>query len=801
MKSESNTQSRESYSESIGSRHPLRVKIGFCIFLAAIVWVVFGQTRNFEFVNFDDDKYVADNSSVTGGVTTKDVASAFGTSAMDNWVPLTTISHIMDYQFYGLKAGGHHLTNVLLHMAAAILLFLFLQEMTGAIWQSAFVAAVFAVHPLRAESVAWISERKDALCGLFFMLTLWAYGRYARSLSKMVWYLMTLFFAACALMSKPAAVTLPFVLLLLDYWPLRRFNGTTIWRLAAEKIPFLVLSVASCLATILMQKHVIAASEIVAVPLRVENAIVSYVVYAWQLFCPMRLSVFYRYPIEGLPFVKVAGAFLLLAVISLAVFYWRQKRPYLFVGWLWYLIMLVPVIGLMQVGSQAHADRYTYLPEIGLCVSLTWLVADFCSRLPLGRAALIGLAAVVLTMLTVGGYRQTSYWRNSGMLWAHALDCDPGNVRAHYNLGSYLYQNKQWDGAITHFGDAIEIAPEFSDAHNNLGMALSAKGDVDDAVVQYNEAIKLDTNYAIAHYNLGSAMLKKGQTDEAIAEFQTALMIDPAHAEQLNNAQLALPDVTAQSAQRMKTDYAMFHNALGLALSQKGQDNAALAQYQEALKLNPHYAEASYNLANALLKAGQTDEAMAQFQNAFKLDPGNAKAHNNLGTALRKMGRTDEAIAQYREALEIDPTYTPAYYNLGNALFQKGQIDEAINEYEAALKTQPNNMMLQNNLAHAIWTLATSPDSSKRNGAKAVEFAQTADQFASNNNPIILRVLAAAYAESGHFPEAIETAKRAQAMAIEQQNASLQNILQQEISLYQANTAVRAEPTDLTGWQ
>ncbi len=460
--------------------------------------------------------------------------------------------------------------------------------------------------------------------------------------------------------------------------------------------------------------------------------------------------------------------------------------------------MLVPVIGLVQVGSQAHADRYTYLPEIGLCFALTWLVADFCSRLPLGREALIGLAAVILATLTVGGYRQTSYWRNSGILWAHALDCDPGNVRAHYNLGSYLYQNKQWDGAITHFGDAIGIAPEFSDAHNNLGMALSAKGDVDDAVVQYNEAIKLDTNYAIAHYNLGSAMLKKGQTDEAIAEFQTALKIDPANAEQRNNAQLALPDVTAQ---RMKTDYALFHNALGLALSQNGQDNAALAQYQEALKLNPHYAQASYNLANALLKAGQTDEAMAQFQNAFKLDPGNAKAHNNLGTALRKMGRTDEAIAQYREALGIDPTYTPAYYNLGNALYQKGQIAEAIGEYQAALKTQPGNVMLQNNVAHAIWALATSPDASKRNGAEAVEFAQTEEQVAGSTNAIILRVLAAAYAESGHFPEAIETAKRALARATEQQNASLQNVLQQEISLYQANTAVRAEPTDLTGWQ
>ena len=784
---------------------------GGCVCLAIIVWIVYGQTRQFDFVNFDDGQYITDNAAVTNGVSLTGVASAFNSHATDNWVPLTTISHMVDCQFYGLNAGGHHLTNILLHTAAVIFLFLALNRMTGALWRSAFVAAVFAAHPLRAESVAWISERKDVLCGLFFMLTLWAYSGYARKGKRMAWYVTTLFFAACALMSKPVAVTLPFVLLLLDYWPLKRFREqpmdagsghqaaevTPVLRLIAEKIPFLILSVAACLPTVLSERQGITMTTVVPISLRMENALVSYVVYIKELFYPAKLAAFYYYPIRGLPFWEVAGAFLFLAAVSLAAFYWRRAHPYLLTGWFWYVVMLGPVIGLVQVGSQAHADRHTYFSEIGLGLLLTWLVADFCARLRQGRALLAGISAVILCALMVSGHRQTSYWRNGGTLWAHAIDCDPYDIRARYDLGNYLNQKKDLDGAIFQYESAIQVDPDFIGAHNNLGMALSAKGDVDGAIVQYEQAIKLDPDYAIAHYNLGSAILKKGQTDEAIQEFQAALNIDPAHAEVRNNPDLALPE---QTAARMKTDYAQFHNGLGLALAWKGELNEAIVQYQEALKLNPYYLEAIYNLANAFSKAGQIDEAVAAFQEAFKMDPGNAKQHNNLGTALRRLGRTDEAIAQYQEALKMDPSYAPAYYNLGNVLFQKGEINEAIAEYQAALKAQPNNMMLQNNLAHAIWTLATSPDASKRNGTEAVEFAQTADQLAGGNNPVILRVLAASYAESGNFPKAIEISKRALALATGQQNSALVNVLQQEISRYQTGSAVRADSTDMSGW-
>jgi tetratricopeptide (TPR) repeat protein len=883
---------------------------GICIFLAVIVWVVFGQERGFDFVNFDDGQYVSDNPAVTAGVTAHGVVSAFGARATDNWVPLTTISHMVDCQFYGLNAGEHHLTNVLLHMAAVILLFLALVKLTGRpltfpgtssvappplpsppvgereesrrgtvlrknIWRCAFVAAVFAVHPLRAESVAWVSERKDVLCGVFFMLTLWCYAGYAKwgfgiadcglrngegkgkkettrgaenakgnqRQARRLSYVFALVFAACALMSKPVAVTLPFVLLLLDYWPLGRFGNAECevgnepspheesrtsctpsplpsppmgvrgepsnknrvgpkagWMraLVLEKVPFLVLSIVACLPTILTEKQGITATTVVPIPLRIENAIVSYVTYIGEFFYPTGLAAFYYYPIRGLPFREVATAFVFLAAITVAVVLWRRKRPYLLVGWFWYGIMMVPVIGFVQVGSQAHADRHTYFSEIGLCLLLMWLAADLCGRLRHSRLILGGSAAVILLVLMSCGYKQVSYWQNSEALWRHAIECDRYDVRAYYNLANFLYQKEDLNGAITNFEIALEIDPGMVGAHNNLGMAFLDKGDQAGAVAQYRAAIKLDSDYAVAHYNLGSVLLKLGKTDEAIAEFKAALTIDPAHSELRNNSELALPEVTAK---RIKTNYAQFHDGLGSAYEGKTQIDEAIEQYQEALKLDPNYSQARYNLANALLKKGEVDQGVAQYQEAFKNDQGDAKSHNNLGTALRREGRVDDAIVQYQEALKIDPDYAPAHFNFANALLQKGEVNSAIAEYQAALKLKPDNVMVQRNIAHTIWPLATSPDAAARNGSNAVAFASEANETTGGTNALILRVLAAATAECGNFPKAIEMAKQALAIATEQQNPGLETALKKEISGYQANSPVRANPQDMSGWQ
>ena len=383
--------SPESASRPAGLHDRWMVRV-ICLVLAAMTWLVFGQTLGHEFVNYDDEDYVADNPAALGGLSLKGIVWAFTHDVNDNWTPLTVISHMLDCQLYGTQAGWHHLTSVLLHTASVIVLFLVLKRMTAALWRSAFVAAVFAIHPLHVESVAWIAERRDVLSGLFFMLTLGAYAGYVQRWPKVesresraqavptldprrstLDYCLVLLFFALGLMCKPMLVTLPFVLLLLDYWPLKRFTqpgGRLVpWRLIAEKVPLLALSGAACVATLFAQTEAIQPFEQMSLPLRVGNALISYVTYLGQMIYPAGLAVYYPYPETGLPLWKIVAAFVLLLVISAGALAARRKQPWFLFGWLWYLGMLVPVIGVLQVGSQARADRYTYLPQIGLYIA------------------------------------------------------------------------------------------------------------------------------------------------------------------------------------------------------------------------------------------------------------------------------------------------------------------------------------------------------------------------------------------------------------------------------------------------
>ena len=588
-----------------------------CIFLAAMTWLVFGQTLRHEFVSFDDNLYVCENPAVTHGLNLKGVGWAFTHTVVANWHPLTMMTHMLDCRLYGLNAGGHHLTNVLLHTASVILLFLVLRRMTGALWRSALVAAVFAIHPLRVESVAWVAERKDVLSGLFFMLTLWAYVRYvgkskAHSPKSKVFYGLVLLFFVLGLMSKPMVVTLPFVLLLLDYWPLNRFTPPPVpavtgkgdslknhflpWRLILEKIPLLALSGAACVATMMIQKDIIAP---VPLALRIGNAAVSYVVYLRQMFCPAGLAVLYPYPQNSLPGWKIALAVVLLAAISAGVFLRRQRQPYLLMGWLWYLGMLIPVIGLVQVGGQAHADRYTYLPQIGLYLALIWAAGSLGAGWRHRRVVLGGLSSVILVALIFCARTQTSYWRNSEVLWTHTLACTSDNYIAHYNLGD----------------------------------ALVKMGRRDEAIAQYQKTLQITPNYAEAHDNLGSVLLQKGRVDEAIAHYQTALRITPENA-------------TA-------------HNNLGNALFQKRMVAEAITHYQKALQINPDYAEAHNNLAWVLATAPQVslrngDEAVKLAERANQLTGGKTPIIlHTLAAAYAEAGRFGDAIRSVQKAIEL----------------------------------------------------------------------------------------------------------------------------------------------------
>ena len=615
-----------------------RIVSVLCLLLVLATALVFGQTIGHEFVNYDDGEYVYENPRVAAGLSFTGTAWAFTTVHAANWHPLTWLSHLLDVRLFGLHAGGHHLTSVLLHAAAAVFLFLALLRLTGDPWPSAFVAAVFAVHPLRAESVAWVSEGKDVLSGLFFMLTLWAYAGYARRPFSWVRYLPVAALFALGLMSKPMLVTLPFVLLLLDYWPLRRLSPATGGgafavprRVVFEKLPLLALTAASCVATYFAQGEAVAPIDLIPLSARIANAVVSYAAYMGQLFIPRGLAVFYPHPGSGLPIEKVVVSAVVLAVVSTLALVWRRRYPYLFVGWFWYLGMLVPVIGLVQVGSQAMADRYTYLPQIGLCLSVAWGGAQLTASWRYRRLACGAVAGIALAVLIGLGWRQVSYWRTSETLWTHTLASTGRNFTA----------------------------------HSNLGDALAESGKVEAAIVQYRKALDIRPASAKVNYNLGNSLARKGQVEEAVAHYRRALELAP--------------------------DHAKAHNNLGIALEGIGQVDAAVVHYRRALEINPGLADALYNLGNSLARKGQVAAAIAEYRRAVELAPDHAKAHNNLGIALEGIGQVDAAVGHYRRALEINPDYADAHHNLGVALANRGDPDAAILHLRKVIEFRPGH--------------------------------------------------------------------------------------------------------------
>jgi len=487
-----------------GSRSAL---LGICIFLSAITWLVFGQTLTHDFINYDDQVYVYENEQVSNGLTLNGIVWAFTHSVSGNWHPLTIATHMIDCQLYGLDAGGHHCTNVVLHTLAVLLLFFVLREMTSAIWPSAFVAALFAIHPLRVESVAWVSERKDVLSAVFFMLTLAAYVRYTRR-SSIASYLLMTFFFALGLMSKPMLVTLPFVLLLLDYWPLARFATpinlandaeSSSWldrrpvaeKLIFEKIPLVVLAAVSCVIALLLQGKALNPIAHIPLLLRVYNAVVSCVTYIWQMLWPDKLALLYPYPLSQLSIWPCVFAIGLLLAVTLVVWEFRKERPYLITGWLWYLGMLVPVIGLIQVGAQARADRYTYLPQIGLYLAATWAIADLSRSWPHRRKVLSILATAVIGLLAWRASSQTSYWKNSETIWNRTLAVTSNNAIAHQQLGNAALAAADLETAIFHFEESLKIAPDQANVHTNLGVALARDWRFGEAITHFEKSLAI----------------------------------------------------------------------------------------------------------------------------------------------------------------------------------------------------------------------------------------------------------------------------------------------------------------------
>jgi Flp pilus assembly protein TadD len=603
--------------------------IGICIALAALSWLVFGQTLWHDFVNYDDPRYVYENTKITEGLSISGIAWAFTHIHSMNWHPLTTISHMLDCQLYGLKAGGHHFTNVLLHIVAVMLLFLGLLQMTGAFWRSAFVAAVFAIHPLRVESVAWIAERKDVLSGVFFMLTLLAYLSYVR-LPRIRRYLVVVFVFACGLMSKPMLVTLPFVLLLLDYWPLDRIKEQ-VWKRVLEKIPLIALSVVSSIATFLAQKGAVGWTEDLPILERINNATVSYVLYIWQMLWPLNLAVFYPHPENRLPVWEIVSSLLLLICVTAVAITLRKQRPYLITGWLWYLGMLVPVIGLVQVGWQGGADRYTYLPQIGLYVALTWAVADLTTLWRHQRIILSVAALLTIVVLSWRASVQTWYWRDSETLFKHALAVTKNNDVAKNNLGIVYLRQGNVDEAISLLQAAVDLRPDNSPAHENLAKALLQKGKVADALTHYRKLLELQPDNIEVHNIVGTVLTQQGRIREGVEEWQKVLAVQSDNGNAMSN----LAWIFATSPDDSLRDGA---KAVQLAL--------------EALRISGHRIPIIFRtLAAAYAETGEFSKAIQTAQQGVEL----ANSQGNSGLAAELQGNM--ALYEQRRPLR-DPSLT-----------------------------------------------------------------------------------------------------------------------------------------------
>jgi tetratricopeptide (TPR) repeat protein len=816
--------------------YPPRLYIAIGLALTALTLLAFTPVCRNGFVNFDDDRYVTDNPHVQAGLTRAGVVWAWTGRHAGLWVPLTRLSLQLDAQLYGLDPAGFHRTNLLLHLANVLLLFAVLSRLTGAVWPSAFTAALFAVHPLHVESVAWVAERKDVLSTFFGLLAVGAYACYVARPSVPRYLAVAVLFAL-GLLAKPMLVTLPAALLLLDYWPLDRLRpvGSTsrrllLGRLALEKLPLAVLAGVFAAVALGTEEKSGAVMPLAQLPVgaRIGNALVACAAYLGKTAWPTRLAAYY--PLHARTALQALGAAGLLATITAWTLWQARRRPCLLVGWLWFLGHLVPVLGLVQLGSYARADRYTYVPHVGLFVLVAWGVRDLLRRRPLPRPVVAAAAGLVLATCAVGTARQVHVWHDSETLWNQALRVTSDNALAHYNLGVFLADRGQPDAAAVHFAAALQTSPHFEKARLHLGAALGQQGREVEAVAHFARALAENPDSAEAHALLGEVLVRLGRPEEAVGNYAAAVRLDPDRAEAQNNlGQLLLRQgnvaeaaVHCAAAVRLRPDSADAHNNLGAALFRQGQWEEAGREYATALELAPQHADAHANLGLALEQAGRTSDALEHYAAALRLDPGCALAHARLGVALARRGQFEPAVAHFNAALAVSPDDGELHHSLGLVREAQGRMADALPHYGAAVRLQPSVTEYHRSLAyayhesgqpdaaaaeyraasqiepdwsaaarHAAWVLATHPDPRHRNGTLALRLAKQACQASQPPSPESLDALAAAYAELGRFAEATAVGREARERASALGHAGLAGGVTQRLLFYEARRPFR----------
>jgi len=742
-----------------------------CVVLVLATFAAFEPVRHNEFVNYDDDDYVTENPQVTGGISWESMVWAFTSSHVGNWHPVTWLSHMLDCEFFGLEPPGHHLVNLLFHLVNTLLLFAVLKRMTGVIWRSAFVAAVFALHPLHVESVAWVSERKDVLSTLFWLLTMAAYLRYVNRQGGLGWYLLALLAFAVGLMAKPMLVTLPFVLLLLDYWPLGRFQNGQIaedsgdrnrkhsfFYLVREKVPFFVLAALGSVVTFLVERGggSVASKEWIPVTVRVSNASISCVKYMIKMVWPSRLAVLYPHPHKVFLLPAVLSALLLVA-ITIAIIYAGRRHKYLPAGWLWYLGTLVPVIGLVQVGGQALADRYTYVPLTGLFIIIAWGVPELLAKWRYRKIILAFSAIAVIIALSICTHRQVCYWRDSKTLFQHALDVTENNGIMLNNFGDALRREGHPKEAIAYFDEALRINPQHYLARSNKARVLTDLGRVDEAIAIFTELLRVKKDWPDPHNYLGLAYAKKGNYDLAVQSYNRALQLKPAYFRARNN--------------------------LGVAKKKQGKINEAVQMWEKALQLAPDYPNAHYNMALAMAEEGKYHDAIEHLNRALTARPDWAEAHYNLAGIYYRLGKRELSIRHCAEALRLKPDYVMAATKMAQILSELGRIHEALEYYYRVLQLRPDQVDILNDLA---WILAAAGDINLQNPDKAVKFAEKACELTNYEDPGFLDTLAVGYAAAGRFDRAVETARKAVKLAEAADKQDLADEIRKRLMLFNA---------------
>ena len=710
-----------------------------CIYLllALVTIAVFWQVGSCDFISYDDPVYVRNNEHVNTGLSWDNVIWAFTKSYASNWHPLTWVSHMLDCQLFGMAPAGHHLTNLFLHVVNTLLLFAVLKRMTGAVWRSVFVAAAFALHPLHIESVAWVAERKDVLSTLFWILTMGAYLGYVNRPNKGRYVLVLVVFGL-GLMAKPMLVTLPLVLLLLDYWPLGRFQkashhentGRTqkgiFGHLLLEKVPLLVLSAGSCAVTYLAQQKggAVTAVSAISPATRISNAVFSYAKYIGKMIWPSRLAVFYPHPRDKLSLLGAVLIAILLFTISVWVINLAKKRGYLTVGWFWYIITLLPVIGIVQVGLQAMADRYTYVPLTGLFIIVAWGLADISTKWPYRKAVLTILSVTVLSAMAIASRLQVRHWRNSVTIFEHALKVTDDNYVAYSSLAWQLYEEGKIDQAIAYHYQVLQIKPYYLPAHKGLGRILLETGRYDEAVKHYAKALQIKPDNPDVYKNMGNALLRQGKATEAIEQYQQVLRLTP--------------------------DNAQMYNDIGTALGQQGKLDQAITHFRKALEIEPEF----------------------------------AKAHYNLGCALIHQNKFDEAFVHLESSIKLNPNHASAYLVLGRVMAQQGRMNEAAENFRQVLRLEPDHIEILNTLA---WMLTVHKSADYHDPNQAIGLAERACELANYEQPAVLDTLACAYAASGRFLEAVATAEKALELArSKERDQHIIDSIQNNLNLFQA---------------